>query len=375
MNIGNSVDSIGYDAFDGCTNLTETHFTGSISDWCRIGFDNSYANPLSYSHSLYINNTQLTDLVIPNDVTTIKAYAFYGFSTMTSLTLPNSLTSIESEAFAYCSGLESITLPNSLTNIESEVFYNCSGLENVTIPNSVERIGYRAFSGCTGMNNLTLGTGVTEIDLYAFSNCTNLEEITSYNSTAPSLLGGEVGQHFSNVTSTIPVHIPCGSSLSYLSRWNYFSNFVEMAEASFVVESADTTMGTVTVLTEPSCTNPTAVINASANAGFRFDHWSDGNTDNPRVLTVSTDTIIIGYFLPEGVGISDAVQLVVTVMAQGLDVVVEGAAGQRIRVFDMMGRTVATLNEAKETEHFRMMVAGVYLVQVGDGTAQRVVIR
>lgn len=64
-----------------------------------------------------------------------------------------------------------------------------------------------------------------------------------------------------------------------------------------------------------------------------------------------------------------------SIVAQGHDIVIQGVSGQRIRIFDVMGRMVAIRDESTEAERFRMMASGVYLVQVGDGAAQRVVVR
>ena len=64
----------------------------------------------------------------------------------------------------------------------------------------------------------------------------------------------------------------------------------------FSAESADESRGTVQVLTEPSCANPNAVLNAVPTNGYRFDHWSTGSTDNPYTLTVTNGTIITAYF-------------------------------------------------------------------------------
>ena len=58
----------------------------------------------------------------------------------------------------------------------------------------------------------------------------------------------------------------------------------------------------------------------------------------------------------------------------GRHIVVKEAQGLKICVFDVMGRMVAIENRASETQRFRLVAAGVYLVQVGDGAAQRVVV-
>ena len=73
-----------------------------------------------------------TEIVIPNNVTKIYGYAFYGCSSLTSVTIPNSVTSIGNYAFRGCSSLTSITIPNSVTSIGGYVFYGCSSLTSVT---------------------------------------------------------------------------------------------------------------------------------------------------------------------------------------------------------------------------------------------------
>ena len=61
---------------------------------------NEYANPLRYAGDLYIDGQLVTDLVIPDSVTEINAYAFYGCTGLTSVVIPDSVTSIGSYAFA-----------------------------------------------------------------------------------------------------------------------------------------------------------------------------------------------------------------------------------------------------------------------------------
>ncbi|MBQ0088610.1 MAG: hypothetical protein KBT27_04685, partial [Prevotellaceae bacterium] len=73
--------------------------------------------------------------------------------------------------------------------------------------------------------------------------------------------------------------------MSYYSRWSYFSNFVEGQGYTFSAQSNDNNMGSVTVLTQPICSSPQAVVNAVANDGYRFDHWSNGVTTNPYTFT------------------------------------------------------------------------------------------
>ena len=61
-------------------------------------------------------------------------------------------------------------------------------------------------------------------------------------------------------------------------------------------------MGSVQILTMPTCTNPQAVVYAVANSGYQFDHWSDNSTSNPYSLTVNEDMGLTAYFVPDGGG-------------------------------------------------------------------------
>ena len=182
VTIGNGVASIGQYAFYDCTRLTAVYYTGDVAGWCGIGFGSNDANPLCYAHNLYINDELVTNLVIPNSVTSIGDRAFYGCSGLISITIPNSVTSIGKNAFDNCTGLTSITIPNSVTSIGDGAFDNCTGLTSIAIPNSITSIGNSVFSGCTGLTSVTIGNGVTSIEGSAFRGCADLTSVTIPNS-------------------------------------------------------------------------------------------------------------------------------------------------------------------------------------------------
>ena len=179
--IPNSVTSIGEDAFVSCNNLKKV-IIKDIAAWCNIKFGNSYSNPLLYAEHLYSDeNTEITDLVIPNSVTSIGISAFSGCSGLTSVTIPNSVTSIGGNAFSWCSGLTSVTIPNNVTSIGDYAFSRCSGLTSVTIPNSVTSIGENAFEDCSGLTSVNIPNSVTSIGYSAFMG-SGLTSVTIPNS-------------------------------------------------------------------------------------------------------------------------------------------------------------------------------------------------
>ena len=130
VTIGNSVTAIGWYAFFECSGLTRAEFA-NVESLCNIKFSDFTSNPLSYAHHLYINGEEVTDLVIPNSLTSIGNYAFYGCSGLTSVTIPSSVTSIGQQAFSGCKNLTSITSYMTLPPI----------IENTTFPSSFKTGG------------------------------------------------------------------------------------------------------------------------------------------------------------------------------------------------------------------------------------------
>ena len=177
VTIGSNVESIGSSAFEDCSSLTGVYI-GNLAPWGAILFNNGYANPLIYAGNLYLNGELVTEIVIPEGVTSIGSYAFYNCKSLTEITIPEGVTSIGMYAFSGCSSLTEITIPEGVTSISSSVFRGCSNLTEITIPASVKSIGSYAFYGCSSLTEITIPEGVTSIGSYAFGGCSSLMEIT-----------------------------------------------------------------------------------------------------------------------------------------------------------------------------------------------------
>lgn len=109
--------------------------------------------------------------------TSIRNYIFSN-TALTNITIPNNITSIGFSAFQECINLTSITIPNSITSIEPQTFYKCTNLTSVEIPNSVTSIGMTAFGYCSNLTSITIPDSVTQFGYYSFGYCGNLKSVT-----------------------------------------------------------------------------------------------------------------------------------------------------------------------------------------------------
>lgn len=155
IDIPDSVTRIGGFAFTSCSNLNRVNIT-DIAAWCKITFGTNDSNPLYNAKNLYLDGSLVTELVIPDGVTSIGKYAFYNCTSLTSVDIPDGVTSIGNNAFYNCTNLASVVIPDSVASIGAYAFNNCKTLTSVVIPKSVTSIGNYAFLGCTSLISITV---------------------------------------------------------------------------------------------------------------------------------------------------------------------------------------------------------------------------
>ena len=244
VTIPNSVMSIGYSAFRGCTGLTKVNYIGDVKGWLAIDMN---SNPISYSHNLYINNKLVTDLVIPEGTTDI------------------------SSNLAQYTGLTSITIPNSVISISGSAFSGCKNVETVVFGSAVETIGASAFAGCQ-----------------------SIYEMTIYATKVPTIQENT----FAGVGTGATLRVPAGCAKKYKAHpyWGVF-NIEEIPSEYTITVTCDPKQGQVTgggTYTDGSKVS----LTATPNDGYEFKQWSDGSTANPYSFLVEKDVTIEALFEP-----------------------------------------------------------------------------
>lgn len=119
----------------------------------------------------------IPDMIEDVPVTRINAGAFSGKSTLTEVVIPDTVTSIANAAFINCTNLKIVVIPDSVTYIGDSAFQGCESLEYVVIGNGVKDIGSLAFKNCKSLKSVDLGTSVETIGSGAFFGCDALAEI------------------------------------------------------------------------------------------------------------------------------------------------------------------------------------------------------
>ena len=232
---GNGAGLGGTTVFKNCTSLKTITIDGESSSFAVV---DGVLYTKDMKSLILCPAARTQEVVIPNTVTFIQAYAFqnsrvqsvkfaeggnadlqigyasgnnsyssaFSYSAITEIKLPSRLTAFYSSTFSY-SNLESITIPAKVKTVAMSAFSGCTSLKTVQFEggSSGLELGITAFSGCTSIETLVIPANVTSIGNYAFQNMTKLSEITFADGIKLRSLGENV---FSGCTALTTITIP-----------------------------------------------------------------------------------------------------------------------------------------------------------------------
>ncbi len=148
--INDNIEIIGANAFEGCTNLTRVSMQDSV---------------VTIDSGAFSNCEKLWDIRFSFNLSIIGPGAFSDCKNLKTLHLPDSVASINSNAFANCESLEDIRLPPNLNTVGARAFANCKSLTRLHIPDTVEKLADgltgSIVDGCTALSELTVDPGNT----------------------------------------------------------------------------------------------------------------------------------------------------------------------------------------------------------------------
>ena len=347
VTIPNSVTSIGRMAFAYCRSLESVTLSENISSIEDYTFyDCESLTSITIPNNVtYVGDTafgycyNLSAVTFGNNVTTIDNYAFTACSSLSSVTIPASVSYIGYSTFVSCNSLNSIVvesgnttydsrnncnaiietasntlitgcqstiIPETVTTIGEQAFYNCDGLTTIAIPNSVTSIGYYAFAGCENLSSVDLGNGVTTISGRAFEYCYAMTSVTipasvteigswAFYDCPTIIMEGTTPPTISSSTfkSEATIFVPCTALDTYLatSVWQDLN-----LQGSNYTVTLSATEGGYAQITASDCATNTVTIEAYPEERYVFTQWSDGNTDNPRILTLTEDIALTAEF-------------------------------------------------------------------------------
>ena len=179
-------------------------------------------NDVTEIHCMALAGTPITEITIPEGVTSIGERTFYNCTSLTEINIPDSVTSIGTGAFQNCSSLTSVDLGNGVTSIGDHAFDDCGVLVSITIPDSVTYIGNNAFQYCYALNPIFIPEGVTSIGERAFYECRTLTYVYCKAITPPT----GASYMFTMNNSLRKIYVPMNSVNEYKSA-QYWSSYAD----------------------------------------------------------------------------------------------------------------------------------------------------
>lgn len=304
----------------------------------------------------YVNgfggNSNVKYVHVPDGVTTIGNEAFNG-STLRSIDLPSHLHFIDEYAFYYCQSLTRVGMPTLLDTMGEGCFHSCSHLTSVDIPDGLRTVPEGAFFMCNSLSDITWGNAVEVIDTCAFGDCsfTELTLPPTLRVVRMTAFIGDYRGRLKRLTFSAPIDT--------IEVDAFYRQPLQMLRLKNTVPPATTEDGYgIYGCMDGTDADSIVVPCGSLNAWLADSYWGQ-----------FADQIVEDCNL----GTSDPDKENINIYALGGRIVVEGADGEVVVVYDMEGRQVAD-GMARGCCNLKVPATGIYMVSVGKRPLKKVVV-
>ena len=225
------VTSISQGAFSGCSSLESITipFVGKE----RKTSSDTYQYPLGYifGTSRYTGGTGVEQRYYGSSISSTTSSPYYIPTSLKKVTVTGG--NILYGAFYNCSSLTSVEIPDSVTSIGDCAFIRCSSLTSIIIPDSVTWIGDYAFYSCYSLTSVVIPDSVTSIGSSAFEYCYNLVEVIN-NSTHITVTKGSSSNGYIGYYALAVYNSDSGITESHLTNDNGYLIYTDGTEKILV---------------------------------------------------------------------------------------------------------------------------------------------
>ena len=284
INVPKSVTYMGYGAFTGCFYLARVDIE-DLSSFCSILFDDADANPIKNAKCIYIDNQQILNLILPEGITAINKYVFYGCTSLQGVTFPKSLITVGFSSFQGCTGVTEITFIENITEIHDFAIADCSSLHTVSVLNPNCQIGSGFVKNCSALQSINLPTNMSNIGRDFFSGCPKLKNIEIPQSVA------YIGQRAFKNTAIESLTLPTSISVIESDCFNGCQSLTQITIPSSVTQLRDNSFANCILLQKVVIPESVTYIDSTAFENCHQSFTIHGYLDSTAQTFAITNNI------------------------------------------------------------------------------------